>query len=427
MFIDLDNFKDINDTFGHAVGDDLLCQVAARLAGAMRDSDTVGRLGGDEFIVLVEGDSLDAGPEVVAQRILDVLRESFMLGAAERFPCAVSASVGVATGDRASAGDLLRDADVALYQAKEQGENGYVVFQPAMQTAVHDRLALEMDLRRALGEGQLFVLYQPTFDLQSANVTGVEALLRWQHPTRGVIQPDVFIPLAEDTGMIIDIGRWVLRETTRQGAAWHAAGYKLNVSVNVSATQLQSDDLVRAVTDALALSGLDSACLTIEITETTIMRDAVATARRLSALKTIGVRIAIDDFGTGYSSLAYLRQFPVDILKIDRSFLSEMMTSTQAAALIHTLIQLGKTLGIETFAEGIEDQDQFTLLQDEQCESGQGFLVAPPLEADAVPRFLDTWTANAVGDDLGAARISTLQRAGGRGAPALGQPPVPVV
>jgi diguanylate cyclase (GGDEF)-like protein len=214
MFIDLDNFKDINDTFGHAVGDELLREVATRLAGVLRASDSVGRLGGDEFVVLVEGDSLDGGPDHVAQRILGALSQSFMLGVAEPFPCSMSASVGVASGDRPSAGDLLRDADVALYQAKAQGKNCYVVFQPAMQTAVHDRLELEMDLRNALGEGQFFVLYQPTFDLQSASVTGVEARLRWQHPLRGVIPPDSFIPLAEDTGMIVDIGRWVLREAT---------------------------------------------------------------------------------------------------------------------------------------------------------------------------------------------------------------------
>jgi diguanylate cyclase (GGDEF)-like protein len=422
MFIDLDNFKDINDTFGHAVGDELLREVAARLSGALRDSDTVGRLGGDEFVVLVEGDSLDAGPELIAERTLDVLRESFVLGVAERFQCSVSASVGVASGDRASAGDLLRDADVALYQAKAQGKSCYVVFQAAMQAAVHDRLALEMDLRNALGEGQFFVLYQPTFDLQSATVTGVEALLRWRHPIRGVIQPDTFIPLAEETGVIIDIGRWVLQEATRQVVAWHGEGYMLNMSVNVSARQLDSDDLVREVKEALAGSGLDPACLTLEITETTIMRDAAATARRLTALKALGVRIAIDDFGTGYSSLAYLRQFPVDTLKIDRSFISGMTTSTEAAALIHTLIQLGKTLGIETLAEGIEDQDQFTQLQHEQCESGQGFLIARPLAADAVPSFLDTWTADVGGDDVGPVRLSTRLRAGGLAAPTPGLP-----
>jgi diguanylate cyclase (GGDEF)-like protein len=417
MFIDLDNFKDINDTFGHGVGDELLCSVAARLAGALRDSDTVGRLGGDEFVVLVEGDTLDDGPDLVAQRLLDVLRDPFELGVAGRFPCSVSASVGVASGDRPCAGDLLRDADIALYQAKAQGKNCYVVFQPAMQAAVHHRLELEMDLRNALGEGQFFVLYQPTFDLQSATVTGVEALLRWQHPTRGVIQPDTFIPLAESTGMIIEIGRWVLQEATRQAAAWHAEGYTLNMSVNVSARQLESDDLVREVADALAASGLDPARLTLEVTETAFMRDAIATARRLAELKAIGVRIAIDDFGTGYSSLAYLRQFPVDTLKIDRSFISAITTSTEAAALIRTLIQLGKDLGIETLAEGIEDQAQFTHLQDERCESGQGFLIARPLDAQTVPSFLQTWTAGAVGNDVNRDRLATLERSGGPLAP----------
>jgi diguanylate cyclase (GGDEF)-like protein len=403
MFIDLDNFKDINDTFGHAVGDELLREVAARLEALFRDSDTVGRLGGDEFVVIVEGDSLDAGAEVVAQRVLDILREPFVLGTALRFPCAASASVGVAVGDRGSAGDLLRDADVALYEAKMQGKKCFVVFQPAMQVAVHDRLELEMDLRHALGEDQFFVLYQPTFDLRTAAVTGVEALLRWDHPGRGVVSPDTFIPLAEDTGLIIDIGRWVLRQATSQAAAWHADGHLLSMSVNVSARQLESDDLVREVQDALTVSGLEPRYLTLEITETTIMRDATATARRLTALKAIGVRIAIDDFGTGYSSLAYLQQFPVDTLKIDRSFISGVATSADSAALIRTLIQLGKSLGIETLAEGIEDREQFERLQDEECESGQGYLVARPLPADAIPAFLHDWKPLMVGTGRGSA------------------------
>jgi EAL domain-containing protein (putative c-di-GMP-specific phosphodiesterase class I) len=261
-----------------------------------------------------------------------------------------------------------------------------------MQTAVHDRLELEMDLRYALGDERMFLVYQPTFDIQTATVTGVEALLRWNHPTRGIVPPDSFIPLAEETGIIIDIGRWVLREATRQTAAWQADGYLLNVSVNVSARQLESDDLVREVSEALARSGLDPGCLTLEITETAIMRDAAATAHRLTDLKALGVRIAIDDFGTGYSSLAYLQQFPVDTLKIDRSFISGMVKSDEAAALIHTLIQLGNSLGIETLAEGIEHHDQFARLRDENCQSGQGFLMARPLDADAVPGFLDSRT-----------------------------------
>ncbi len=390
LFIDVDNFKDINDTLGHPVGDTLLRAVATRLSTALRESDTVGRLGGDEFVVLVEGASLYAGPEVVAQRLLDVLREPFDLGDDVR-PYLVTASIGIASGERSSADDMLRDADVALYRAKAAGKGCYVLFQPEMQTEIHDRLQLEMELRDAVSDGQLFLLYQPTFDLTTVTVTGVEALVRWQHPRRGIISPSDFIPLAEETGAILDIGRWVLREATRQGAAWHAAGERVTVAVNISVRQLDSAELIHDLRVALAESGFDPGWLVLEITETTIMRDADLTARTLRELKALGVRIAIDDFGTGYSSLAYLEQFPVDALKIDRSFISGIASSSEAGALIHTLVQLGKTLGLETLAEGIEEPHQFERLQVEQCDSGQGFLFARPLPADVVAGFIRSW------------------------------------
>jgi diguanylate cyclase (GGDEF)-like protein len=390
LFIDLDNFKDINDTLGHGAGDRLLIAVANRLSGVVRDSDTVGRLGGDEFVVLVEGVSLCDGPEVVAERLLAVLREPFeLLGSAA--PLTVRASVGIADGDRSSAGEFLRDADIALYQAKAAGKNCYTVFLQEMQSAVHDRQALEVDLRGALGAGQFFLVYQPIFDLQRMTVTGVEALIRWNDPIRGIVQPNDFIPLLEETGMIVEVGAWVLDQACQQAATWNRHGYRLAVSVNVSARQLDSDQLIDDVGQALAASGLDATSLIIEVTETNLMRDADATARRLTALKAIGVRIAIDDFGTGYSSLAYLRQFPVDSLKIDRSFIAGIENSAESAALMHTLVQLGKTLGLETLAEGIEQHDQLGHMQREQCDSGQGFFLARPLAVDDVAEFLESW------------------------------------
>jgi diguanylate cyclase (GGDEF)-like protein/PAS domain S-box-containing protein len=389
LYVDLDGFKDVNDRFGHAAGDELLRLVAGRLASLVREGDTAARLAGDEFVVLLEGSALDAGPELVAERLLEVLRRPYDMNEEIGRQLVITPSVGIAMGGPGTADELLRDADVALYEAKRAGGDRYVHFESSMQMAAHDRLTLEMDLSDALDREELFLLYQPTFDLQSASIIGVEALIRWHHPTRGVVEPGQFIPIAEKSGLIVQIGRWVLDEACRQAAAWHAAGRTLGMSVNVSAVQLDQDDLLADVRHALERSGLDPGDLTLEITETTLMRDADAAAGRLASLKALGVRIAIDDFGTGYSSLAYLRQFPVDALKIDRSFISGIASSKESNALIHTLVQLGKTLSIETLAEGIEESTQLKVLQRESCDQGQGFLFARPLTADAIEAFLD--------------------------------------
>jgi diguanylate cyclase (GGDEF)-like protein len=388
LYVDVDGFKQVNDTFGHAAGDDLLRLVATRLAGVVREGDTAARLSGDEFVVLVEGSALDAGAELVAERLLDVLRQPYDVNGKIGRQLSLTASIGVAAGLRGNAADLLRDADVALYEAKTAGSNCYVLFESGMQTAAEDRLTFEMDLGEALEDKQLFLLYQPTFDLQSENVIGVEALIRWRHPTRGVIPPVDFIPVAEGSGLIVPIGRWVLDEACRQAATWRERGHRIGMSVNVSGRQLDDDTLIEDVHGALERSGLEPEALTLEITETTLMRDAEATALRLRELKQLGVRIAIDDFGTGYSSLAYLRQFPVDALKIDRSFIGGIAASKEAAALIRTLVQLGKALRIETLAEGIEDQVQLETLQREHCDHGQGFLFSRPLDVGAVEAFL---------------------------------------
>jgi diguanylate cyclase (GGDEF)-like protein len=388
MFIDLDRFKDVNDTLGHAVGDELLKAVAERLSRMMRDSDTVGRLGGDEFVVLVEGVALDAGPAPVAERLLELLGRPFHLNGPARAPITVSASIGIAVGDRVSASEALRDADVALYQAKAAGKHRYTIFEPAMGTAVQNRVQLETDLRAALERNQFFLVYQPIFDLRTAAVTGVEALLRWRHPVRGVLLPDVFVPILEDNGSIVEVGRWVLNQSCRAARAWMIDGHSLSLSVNVSVRQLEVKRFMDDLEQALSSSGLDPTALIIEITETAIMRDPEANVARLQAVKALGVRIAIDDFGTGYSSLAYLRQFPVDALKIDRSFVAAIAESPEAIAFVHTLVQLGKTLGLATLAEGIEETHQLGSLQRQDCDSGQGFLLARPLEVGAVAAFL---------------------------------------
>jgi len=390
LFVDLDNFKSINDTLGHEVGDELLRAVAARLDGVVRATDAFGRLGGDEFVVVSEELSLSAGPELIAERLLEALKEPFKLGVKEEARLTVTASIGIASGDRTAPADLLRDADIAMYRAKWDGKNRYVVFETGMQDAVQTRMELEMDLRVALENKEFSLVYQPTFDLSDMSPTGVEALIRWNSPTRGTVQPDDFIPLLEETGLITQIGKWVLEEACTQGAAWRAAGHRIGMAVNVSARQLDTDQLIGDIESALSYSGLAPEALTIEITETTLMRNADETARRLITIKGLGVRIAIDDFGTGYSSLAHLQKFPVDALKIDRSFISGLTNKGEGEALIHTLVQLGKALSIETLAEGIEQTQELSLLRDERCDSGQGFLFARPLDVAATEAFLES-------------------------------------
>jgi diguanylate cyclase (GGDEF)-like protein len=390
LYIDIDGFKHVNDTLGHAAGDDLLRIVATRLAGVVREGDTAARLGGDEFVVLVEGSDLDAGPELVAERLLEVLRQPYEINGKLGRQLSLTASVGIASGVREDADELLRDADLALYEAKAAHRNCYVLFESGMQTAAQDRLTLQMDLAEALENKQLFLLYQPILDLPSENVIGVEALIRWRHPTRGIVSPVDFIPIAEESGLIVPIGRWVLEEACVQATQWQGIG----MSVNVSGRQLDNDGLIKDVRLALEHSGLDPLSLTLEITETALMQDAEATAVLLRSLKQLGVRIAIDDFGTGYCSLAYLRQFPVDALKIDRSFISGIAASKHSTALIHTLVQLGKALQIETLAEGIEDLAQLQSLQREHCDHGQGFLFSRPLDVGEVEAFLHSSDAS---------------------------------
>jgi len=389
LYVDLDGFKHVNDTFGHAAGDEVLRVVAARLMTVVREGDTAARLGGDEFIVLLEGSTLDAGPELVAERLLAVLHQPYELSNTSGRKLSLSASIGIAVGHHANADELFRDADLALYQAKASGHDRYALFEPSMQTASHDRLLLEMDLAEALEREQLFLLYQPIVDLRSETVIGLEALLRWRHPKRGVVAPLEFTPIANASGVIVPIGRWVLAEACRQASVWQHHGHEIGISVNIAASQLDSDELIEDVRSALQENDLNRASLTLEITETAVMHNPEAAARRLGLLKQLGVRIAIDDFGTGYSSLAYMRRFPADALKIDRTFISGIATSRTSGALIRTFVQLGSALGMETLAEGIEDRRDLETLQRANCDHGQGFLFSRPLPAGAVEDFLD--------------------------------------
>jgi diguanylate cyclase (GGDEF)-like protein len=384
LFLDLDDFKNVNDTLGHQAGDRLLIAVTTRLASTLRDADTIGRMGGDEFVVLLDGGDEQAGPQLVAERMLDVMRQPFEVNGAS-MPLMVNVSIGIASGDRASAGELLRDADVALYQAKATGKNRYETFDPTMQTTISRRTDLEFELRSALSANQYRLMYQPIYNLDDLTVIGVEALLRWDHPS-GIVAPDEFIPILEQTGQIREVGRWVLRDACTQMATWHTRGDTLDVSVNVSGRQLEHDSIITDISDALDTSGLPASSLIIEITETALMRDADATAQRLQAIKQLGVRIAIDDFGTGYSSLAYLRQFPVDCLKIDRAFTNAVTASPESKALVRTLVQLGKDLGLTTLAEGIETTTEMDLLRGANVDQAQGFLMARPLD----PQTLET-------------------------------------
>jgi EAL domain-containing protein (putative c-di-GMP-specific phosphodiesterase class I) len=325
---------------------------------------------------------------LIAERLLEALKQPFELEEEGSSRLVVTASVGVAMGEKATAEELLRDADIAMYRAKWDGKNRFVVFQSGMQDAVQSRMELEMDLRDALERDEFYLVYQPTFDLRRIVPTGVEALLRWRHPRRGIVQPEDFVPLLEETGMITEVGGWVLREACLQAAEWRRAGYGTSIAVNVAAHQLGRDEFVAEVNEALDAAGLSPGELTIEITETAIMSNAEETARRLARVKDLGVRVAIDDFGTGYSSLAYLQRFPVDALKIDRSFIARLREGPEGETLIRTLIQLGESLSIETLAEGIEHSSELSLLRDQRCSSGQGFLFARPLEREDCARFL---------------------------------------
>jgi diguanylate cyclase (GGDEF)-like protein len=386
LFLDLDGFKVVNDSLGHVAGDMLLIDVARRLRGCLRRGDTAARIGGDEFAILLGDIGCPELAPLVAERVIAALREPFTVLAREVF---VSASIGIASG-LDDAQDLLRNADVAMYRAKRTGEDGsYATFEPSMHAAVVERLEIEADLRRAIERDELVLHYQPIVELGSGRVVGLEALLRWAHPARGLVMPLEFIPLAEETRLIVELDRWVLREACRQAALWreHAETEPPWISVNVSGMHLLDGSLGADAAAALAESGLDAASLSLEITETVLVQDVAAAVHGLEELRALGVSIAIDDFGTGYSSLRYIRRFPADMLKIAKPFVDDLNDETDVA-LVRTIVALADSLGLRTVAEGIEETRQLERLRELGCTLGQGYLFARPLAADDVPPLL---------------------------------------
>jgi diguanylate cyclase (GGDEF)-like protein len=379
LFLDLDSFKTINDSLGHAAGDDLLVAVAARLADCIRPGDTAARFGGDEFAVLLEDVGNAEAAERVAMRILYSLEAPFDVAGREVF---ISSSIGIALGD-SPADDPIRDADLAMYRAKAEGKGRYVVFEPGMHAAVMERLELEADLQRAVERDELLLHYQPVIDLVSGDIRGIEALVRWRHPVRGLVPPNAFIPLAEETRLMPQLGRWVLNEACRQGARWLTScglPEQFAVSVNISGRQLQSPGLVEDVAAALERANLAPEHLVLEITETVLMSDIEATIGKLKRLKALGVRLAVDDFGTGYSSLQYLRRFPIDILKIDKAFVDDIDGADADSTLARAIIDLGESFSLTVVAEGIEREAQRRRLLELGCGAGQGFLFTRPVD-----------------------------------------------
>jgi diguanylate cyclase (GGDEF)-like protein/PAS domain S-box-containing protein len=390
LCLNLDSFKLINEAYGHDVGDGLLRSVGDRLTSALREADTVGRLGGDEFVILAVPPEAKATPEVMAEKILDLIgSEPFKVDGHE---LNVTASIGIMAGSGQEGGELLQNAGIALSRAKAKGGNSLVVFAQEMQAEVDERVQLTMDLREAVVADQLEVFYQPVVNLKDLNVVGIEALVRWRHPRRGLVSPAQFIPLAEETGMISDIGRVVLRQACLQAVRWQARHKGLSVAVNVSVLQLRSDNFLSDVVEALATSHLDPGCLVLEVTEGILINDAATALTRLKSLKELGIRLAIDDFGTGYSSLSYLRQFPFDILKIDQSFVASLEVSAEAKTMVRTMIQLGRRLQLEVVAEGVEDPEQLDILRRMHCRGAQGYLFSYPMDATDLTPVLDDWS-----------------------------------
>jgi diguanylate cyclase len=393
LMIDLNDFKSVNDSLGHDAGDELLSIVAERLGNGVRRGDTVARVGGDEFALLLEDVTSEQDAVELVRHLLEVLRKPVTIGGSTLVP---EASVGIALTQEEprTADELLRFADAAMYLAKRERTAHYRVFETEMQSAMEERVELEAELRGAVGRGELRVFYQPILDLTSQRLIGFEALVRWQHPTRGLLAPAAFVPLAEKCGLVHEMDTWVLNQATLEAGGWlrgRSGLGRLCVHVNLSPLRLYEADLVDSVGNALSAARLPAELLTLELLESSVVADLDVALARLTELKALGVRIAVDDFGTGYSSMNHLRTLPIDELKIDRSFIAAMENSAQASTLVRSLIQLGAALGIGTVAEGIEDAEQLVRLQEEECPQGQGYLFAKPLGGDDLKAYLDEY------------------------------------
>ena len=390
LFMDLDRFKHINDSLGHAVGDQLLQSVARRLMRCMRHSDTVSRQGGDEFVVLLSTIKHPDDAAISAQKILTALTVPHLIGELE-LHVSVSIGISIYPDDGRDAEALTKSADTAMYHAKENGRDNYKFFERAMNIRAVQRQSIEVGLRRAL-ERQEFVLhYQPKINLHSNLIVGVEALIRWQHPERGLMPPLQFLPIAEDCGLILPIGRWVLREACLQAQTWIRAGLRpITIAVNTSALEFNATDFLENIRATLDDTGLEPRYLELELTESVLMRDAEFTDSVLHGLADLGVKLAIDDFGTGYSSLSYLRQFPIDTLKIDQSFVSRIISSPDDATIVSAVINMGKSLKLRVIAEGVETPEQRTFLLAQHCDEGQGYYFSYPIAAEALATLLQT-------------------------------------
>ena len=389
LFVDLDGFKTINDTLGHAVGDGLLRSISRRIAASLREADTAARLGGDEFAVLLTNLSNELDAATVAKKLLVELAEPIHFRS--QFT-AIRCSIGISTfpRDTQDAEELIKKADTAMYHAKDAGGSRFEFYTEDMNAALQRRIALEERLRTALDDGGFLLHYQPQFDLTRGRIIGAEALLRWQHPELGLVSPAHFLPIAEETGLIVPIGDWILRTACKQMATWNREGYRgLRISVNVSSQQFLEPDFADVVQAALEQSGLPPVSLELEITESSLLRDVNVTVDTLRALKDLGVRLAIDDFGTGYSALAYLKRLPIDVLKIDQSFVRTLTTDPADATITETIVQLAAGLNLTTIAEGVETAEQLLLLGSYGCKRMQGFLFGKPVPPETFRTWLD--------------------------------------
>jgi len=392
MFVDLDEFKKINDSLGHTIGDKLLQSVSSRLVSCVRRSDTVSRLGGDEFVLLLTQVEHGEDAAFIGKKIIGSLGEPFSI---DDKHLDIHASIGVSTypGDGQDAETLIHKADTAMYAAKQLGRNNCQFFKADMQARVLERQNLEGGLRHALSRNEFMLHYQPKINLKTGEIAGVEALLRWQHPTRGLVPPVQFVPIAEESGLIVPIGQWVLLEACRQTRAWLDAGFPpVRMAINVSAAEFTSKDFLSGIRAALISTGVDPHNLELELTETVLMRDAEAAVKILHALKAIGVQLAVDDFGVGYSSFSYLQRFPLDTLKIDRTFINEISAAGEAATILSAMIDIGLSLKHRVVAEGVETHEQLHFLQKKSCSEGQGYLFCHPMIAEEFSKVLKRGT-----------------------------------
>lgn len=399
LVLDLDHFKTINDSLGHHVGDELLEAVATRLRGCLRESDTAARLGGDEFVIALSGIGAASDAERVAEKVIEAISEPFVI---EGRSLHVGTSIGISffPGDGEDAGALLQAADTAMYAAKESGRGGHRVFSRELSAAAQRWHTLSNDVHGAADRGEFVLHYQPQLSIENGTVTGVEALLRWYHPTEGLVSPALFVPLLEERGLIVEVGRWVIETACRQCAAWHAEGNPpIRVAINLSAQQFYRGDIVATVRDVLASSGLDPRYVELELTETLTLDDTETTLRIMEELKALGVTLSLDDFGTGFSSLSYLRRFPLDRIKIDRSFVRDLTTHSPTAAIVHSILDLAQNLGLECIAEGVETHDQLDHLQRELCTEFQGFLFSEAVPAEHLSALLHS-LASGTGNPL---------------------------